>query len=40
MVNGFTLHDTNTAPAASADILYGVQKARGFVLNLHFPVVA
>jgi hypothetical protein len=27
------LHDTNTAPAASADILSGVQKAWGFVPN-------
>jgi hypothetical protein len=35
MINGFTLHDTNTAPAASADILSGVQKAWGFVPNLH-----
>jgi uncharacterized peroxidase-related enzyme len=35
IINGFTLHDTNTAPAASADILNGVQKAWGFVPNLH-----
>jgi uncharacterized peroxidase-related enzyme len=35
IINGFTLHDTNTAPAASADILNGVQKASGFVPNLH-----
>ena len=35
MINGFTLHDTNTAPAASADILNEVQKAWGFVPNLH-----
>jgi uncharacterized peroxidase-related enzyme len=35
MINGFTLHDTNTAPAPSADILNGVQKAWGFVPNLH-----
>ena len=35
MINGFTLHDTNTAPAASAEILNGVQKAWGFVPNLH-----
>ena len=35
MINGFTLHDTNTAPAASGEILNGVQKAWGFVPNLH-----
>lgn len=35
MINGSTLHDTNTAPAASADILNEVQKAWGFVPNLH-----
>lgn len=35
MINGFTIHDTNTAPAASADLLAGVQKAWGFVPNLH-----
>jgi uncharacterized peroxidase-related enzyme len=35
MINGFTLHDTATAPAGSADILNGVQKAWGFVPNLH-----
>ena len=35
MINGFTLHDTNTAPAPSADILNSVQKAWGFVPNLH-----
>lgn len=35
MINGFTLHDTSTAPAASAEILNGVQKAWGFVPNLH-----
>jgi hypothetical protein len=35
MINGFTLHDTTTAPAASAEILNGVQKAWGFVPNLH-----
>lgn len=33
--NGFTLHDTASAPAASAEILTGVQKAWGFVPNLH-----
>ena len=35
MINGFTLHDTSSAPTASADILNGVQKAWGFVPNLH-----
>jgi uncharacterized peroxidase-related enzyme len=35
MINSFTLHETNTAPAASAKILNGVQKAWGFVPNLH-----
>jgi uncharacterized peroxidase-related enzyme len=35
MINGFTLHDTSSAPAASADILESVQKAWGFVPNLH-----
>ena len=35
MINGFTLLDTNTAPSASVDILNGVQKAWGFVPNLH-----
>jgi uncharacterized peroxidase-related enzyme len=35
MINEFTLHGTSTAPAASADILHGVQKAWGFVPNLH-----
>lgn len=35
MINGFSLHDTSTAPAASAEILDGVQKAWGFVPNLH-----
>jgi uncharacterized peroxidase-related enzyme len=33
--NAFTLHDAATAPAASAGILNGVQKAWGFVPNLH-----
>lgn len=33
--NSFTLHDAATAPAASAEILNGVQKAWGFVPNLH-----
>lgn len=27
MINGFTLPDTKTAPAASVEILNGVQKA-------------
>jgi len=35
MINGFTLHDTSSAPTASADFLNGVQKAWGFVPNLH-----
>ena len=35
MINGFALHDTATAPAASAEMLNGVQKAWGFVPNLH-----
>src|ERR1700757_2430801 len=35
MINGFTLHDANTAPATSAEMLNGVQKAWGFVPNLH-----
>ena len=35
MINGFTLQETTTAPAASAEILSGVQKAWGFVPNLH-----
>jgi len=35
MINGFTLYDTTTAPAASAEILNGVQKGWGFVPNLH-----
>ena len=35
MINGFTLHDTTTAPAASAEMLNGVQKGWGFVPNLH-----
>ena len=35
MINGFTLHDTATAPAGSAEILNGVQQAWGFVPNLH-----
>lgn len=35
MINGFTLHDIATAPAASAEILNGVQTGWGFVPNLH-----
>ncbi|MBV8612521.1 MAG: carboxymuconolactone decarboxylase family protein [Acetobacteraceae bacterium] len=35
MINGFILHDSATAPSASAEILAGVQKAWGFVPNLH-----
>jgi len=35
MINGFTLHDMSSAPAGSAEILNGVQKAWGFVPNLH-----
>lgn len=33
--NSFVLHDTTTAPAASAAILDGTQKAWGFIPNLH-----
>jgi len=35
MINGFKLHENSTAPAVSAEILNGVQKAWGFVPNLH-----
>jgi uncharacterized peroxidase-related enzyme len=35
MINGFVLHDTATAPSASAAILDRVQKTWGFVPNLH-----
>jgi uncharacterized peroxidase-related enzyme len=35
MINGFTIHDTATAPAASVEILDSVQKNWGFVPNLH-----
>lgn len=35
MINGFTLHDPAAAPAASAAMLKAVQKAWGFVPNLH-----
>ena len=31
----FTLHETTTAPAASVEILNGIQKGWGFVPNLH-----
>ena len=33
--NGFVLHNTTSAPAASAAILESVQKGWGFVPNLH-----
>lgn len=33
--SSFTLHDAATAPAGSAEILHAVQKAWGFVPNLH-----
>ena len=35
MINGFTLHETTTAPEASVEILNGIQKGWGFVPNLH-----
>ncbi|HEX9466413.1 MAG TPA: carboxymuconolactone decarboxylase family protein [Alphaproteobacteria bacterium] len=35
MINGFTLHDTSTAPAGSPEILNSVQQAWKFVPNLH-----
>jgi hypothetical protein len=35
MINGFTLHDTSTAPTASTEILDGVKKSRGLVPKLH-----
>jgi uncharacterized peroxidase-related enzyme len=35
MLNGFQLHETTTAPAASAEMLKEIQKAWGFVPNLH-----
>lgn len=34
-INAFKVHDANTAPARSAEILASVQKAWGFVPNLH-----
>jgi uncharacterized peroxidase-related enzyme len=33
--NSFALHDSATAPAGSGEILTGVEKAWGFVPNLH-----
>jgi uncharacterized peroxidase-related enzyme len=35
MINGFTLHDTTTAPTASTAILHSVQKSWRLVPNLH-----
>jgi uncharacterized peroxidase-related enzyme len=35
MINGFTLHDASNAPPPSGEILASVQKAWGFVPNLH-----
>lgn len=35
MINDFVLHETATAPAASVDMLNGVQKTWGFVPNVH-----
>ena len=35
MINGFVLHDSTSAPPASAEMLNGVQKSWGFVPNLH-----
>jgi hypothetical protein len=35
MINGFTLHDTTTAPAASTGVLDRVQRSSGLVPNLH-----
>jgi uncharacterized peroxidase-related enzyme len=34
-INAFEVHDTTTAPAASAEILDNVRKGWGFVPNLH-----
>jgi uncharacterized peroxidase-related enzyme len=34
-INSFKLHDAGTAPAASAELLKSVQKAWGFIPNLH-----
>src|ERR1700757_225961 len=35
MINGFKIHDAATAPAGSTEILNSVQKAWGFLPNLH-----
>src|ERR1700743_2101451 len=35
MINGFTLHDAESAPATSTEILNGIQKSWGFVPNMH-----
>ena len=35
MINGFTLHDTTTAPMGSPEILIAIEQAWGFVPNLH-----
>jgi uncharacterized peroxidase-related enzyme len=35
MINSFVLHDPATAPAASTEILRGVQKSWGVMPNLH-----
>jgi uncharacterized peroxidase-related enzyme len=35
MINGFTVHESGTAPAASAEILNDMQQAWGFVPNVH-----
>jgi uncharacterized peroxidase-related enzyme len=35
MINGFTLHDSTSAPVASREILNRVQQTWGFVPNLH-----
>jgi hypothetical protein len=35
MINGFKLHENSTAPVGSGEILDSVQKAWGFVPNLH-----
>lgn len=40
MLNGFTLLDSSNAPAESAEMLDGVQKAWGFVPNLHRVLAA
>lgn len=38
--HGFALYDASNAPAGSAEILNGVQKAWGFVPNLHRVLAA